>query len=615
MSTVERTFELTSAGGVPVLWAEGPEPFTGALVFRVGQADETLATAGLTHMVEHLTLFTTGRRPFQVNGFVDATRTVFWASGTREEVCGFLADVAEALGSLSLDRLETERRVLITEASARSAHPFGDLLTGRFGRRKYGLSSAAEFGLRRCSAEDVTAWVRERFTSANAAAWLTGPPTDDFSLTLPDGLRFEPPEPAPLPGLKLPAQGAGASGAVMISLVSPRSAASAAAVSLACERAHSDLRLGAGLSYAVGSGYSPVTRETALVALAADCLDEHAAEVRDGMLAALESLAETGPTEEELAEHVDAARRALADPRAVPGCLDSSACDLLLGLPPMSPQELLDRVEGLTAEAVAAALRETLPTMLVAFPPQTPPARGLELYEFPEDRSVVTGTAYGPKGMSGWGNKTRVVAGVGGVSHVDGASGQTVTIRSESTVALLSFGVGRFTVVGSNGAEIDVDTATLKDGDALAAFLREQYGDRLVPLEELDGREAIEELAAEKLKRRWTVGQEVDLLPAILAPGESIATMGQCSRGLKTGLLVVTDRRAFFVYDGMTKRGKEFIDLPLHEIEAVESSKGIPAVEGANVRIRARGEWLKFGDVTPRERAAELAEEIRARIS
>ena len=419
----------------------------------------------------------------------------------------------------------------------------------------------------------------------------------------------------PLPGLKLPAQAEGASGAVLVSLVSPRSAASAAASSLAGERAHRDLRLGAGLSYAVGSGYSSVTRDVALVALAADCLDEHAAEVRDGMLAALESLAEAGPTEEELAEHVDAMRRTLADPRAVLGCLDGSAHDLLLGKPPVSPQELLTRVEALTAEDVAAALRESLPTMLTVFPPRTPPVRGLAFYEFPVDRSVVTGTAYGPKGMSGWGDKTRVVVGVGGVSHVDGASGQTVTIRRESTGALLSFGVGRFTVVGSSGTEIDIDTSTLKDGDELAAYLRHQYADLLVPLEDRDGREAVEELAAEKLKSRRTVGPEVDLLPAILAPGESIVTLGQCTRGLKTGLLVVTDRRAFFVYDGMTKRGKEFIDLPLHEIEAVESSKGIPAVEGANVRIRARGEWLKFGDVTPRERAAELAEEIRARMS
>ena len=228
---------------------------------------------------------------------------------------------------------------------------------------------------------------------------------------------------------------------------------------------------------------------------------------------------------------------------------------------------------------------------------------------------MVVGTAYGPKGLGGWGSKTRVVVGVGGISLVDSSSGAAFTIRREHAVALLSFGAGRFTVVGSTGAEIDVDTTSLKNGDELATHLREQYGDRLVPLEELDGREAIEELASEKLKRRWTVGQEVDLLPAILAPGESIATMGQCTRGLKTGLLVVTDRRAFFVYDGMTKRGKEFIDLPLHEIEAVESSKGIPAIEGANVRVRARGEWLKFGDVTPRERAAELADEIRARMS
>lgn len=39
--------------GVPVLWSgEGRGRFSVGLVFRVGRADETLATSGLTHLLE-----------------------------------------------------------------------------------------------------------------------------------------------------------------------------------------------------------------------------------------------------------------------------------------------------------------------------------------------------------------------------------------------------------------------------------------------------------------------------------------------------------------------------------------------------------------------------------
>jgi hypothetical protein len=370
----------------------------------------------------------------------------------------------------------------------------------------------------------------------------------------------------------------------------------------------------AGLSYSVGHAYWPFTGSTAHAALAADCLDEHALEVRDGVLAALESLAQVGPTTEELAEALESARRAFADPRAIPGMLDAEARDLLLGVPPVSADERLREMAGLTAGDIADVLRASLPTTLVSAPARiAPPPRGFVRYAAPQDSEIVDGCSYGLKGIAGWGGKKiRFVAGSEGVSFVD-ASGAAATIRWHDAVALLSWGAGRFTVVGSTGAELEIHSAELKNGHELAARLREQLGDRLVPLEELDAKEAVEELASEKLKRRWTVGQELDLLPAILGSGESVVTMAQSSRGLKTGLVVVTDRRVFFVYDGMTKRGTEFIDLPLHEIDSVAGSKGIPAVEGASVTLRAFGKYHKFGDISPRERVAELVDEIRDR--
>ena len=66
--------------GVMVAWAEGipgARPFA-ALVCRVGQADETLTTAGTTHLVEHLVLPARVTPGIDFNGHVDAMTGFEW---------------------------------------------------------------------------------------------------------------------------------------------------------------------------------------------------------------------------------------------------------------------------------------------------------------------------------------------------------------------------------------------------------------------------------------------------------------------------------------------------------------------------------------------------------
>src|SRR5687767_3382181 len=94
--------QRTERGGLPVWWADVPGSFFASLMFRVGQADEALATRGLTHLVEHLALFALGRRDHPFNGFVDDVRCVFYATGEQDEVLDFLHGVAASLRSLPL---------------------------------------------------------------------------------------------------------------------------------------------------------------------------------------------------------------------------------------------------------------------------------------------------------------------------------------------------------------------------------------------------------------------------------------------------------------------------------------------------------------------------------
>jgi hypothetical protein len=57
-------------------------------------------------------------------------------------------------------------------------------------------------------------------------------------------------------------------------------------------------------------------------------------------------------------------------------------------------------------------------------------------------------------------------------------------------------------------------------------------------------------LADEKLKRRWVVETELSLLPDV--QDEQPLTMAEASRGMRAGLLVVTDRRLLFLFSGLT---------------------------------------------------------------
>src|SRR6476660_1410871 len=111
---------VTEVDGVRVLWKQAPPPLMAALVFRVGRSDETLATAGITHLVEHLAFSKLGQLRHPHNGMVDNVRTVLHASGSEDEVVAFVGNVTRALSGLPTDRLEAEARVLRTEAAGRS---------------------------------------------------------------------------------------------------------------------------------------------------------------------------------------------------------------------------------------------------------------------------------------------------------------------------------------------------------------------------------------------------------------------------------------------------------------------------------------------------------------
>ena len=217
----------TTVDGVPCFWADVPGPCQAGLLFRVGRADETLPTAGITLLVQRLAY---------ADGAVDSVITSFQAEVERPAVAGFFEKVCRSLSALPLGGLATEKRVLSVEYEREDPGLPERMMMMRFGAVRHGLSFYEPMGARWLAPEDVADWARRWFTRGNAAVWMTCPPPPDLRLPLPDGGRAPAPDPVAIPGLQLPAFAAAGHGLTASTMVGRRSAPLTVAVRAVAER-------------------------------------------------------------------------------------------------------------------------------------------------------------------------------------------------------------------------------------------------------------------------------------------------------------------------------------------------------------------------------------------
>lgn len=188
----------TTTGGIRTVLAPGSGPVTAGLLFRVGRADETLATSGVTHLVEHLALHHHGLGDLHYNGATASVYTHFHVTGTPADVVEYLNGVCAALRNLPMHRLATEKEILRTEAAGRSHGPGHAMPLWRYGSRGYGLTSYAEAGLHGLGVADVHDWAHSWFTAENAVLWMTTDSVPEgLDLTLPTGEWRPTPSPPP----------------------------------------------------------------------------------------------------------------------------------------------------------------------------------------------------------------------------------------------------------------------------------------------------------------------------------------------------------------------------------------------------------------------------------
>lgn len=360
--TVIRQLELC---GLPAFHVQRPGLTRLTLHVGVGWADETFATRGVTHVIEHLAMSAAKAGKFEVNASVGAFQTGFWAHGRPEQVAAFLNDVARALHGLPMDRLEKEKGVLDAESSAGGYGAHDAALKMRYGNRGLGLGLFPGLGPQAADPAVVEEHLRTWFVRGNAAITVLGDIPDGLELALPEG-------PTPVRTHEETARPGSVSFDVagpVLSFVAPDVPEASFALRAMAKRMEDDLRHERGLVYAVGPELIRLPGSPrVLFQLAAQVAPGAAKEVAEAMAAEMVRRSEVGASPEEIADDLEWWDAAADHPDGVLLDLDVAVERLLAGRPFRSEAESRALVEALEPATVAAVVRDALDTVLLLTP-------------------------------------------------------------------------------------------------------------------------------------------------------------------------------------------------------------------------------------------------------
>ena len=446
-----RPITQTTVDGIPTLHGARPGPLTAGLLFRVGRADETVATSGITHLVEHLALHDRDVGALDHNGLTNDTYTAFQVTGSERSVVAYLNGLCAALRELPLERLEVEKDVLRTERAHGGGGGPGDIQrTERFGAQGPGVVPYGELGLGAIDAAAVREWAHSRFTRGNAVLWMTGEHVPEgLHLELPDGPRI------PVPAWQEverphPAYVVGAPGVVLLDAVVPRSAAAAMFSRIAGRMLFRELREEAGLSYTAASDYQPLDGDRAHLTLQADALPGHHEAVVCGVIDVLLRL-RAGDIEDRDLQAARATTVEIADLAATDaGFLFSSAFDVLMGHQPTDPATFVEEARAINAADIAVVAEAFYADAIAQIPEGdlgwagfAPTARwsasAVDGRHFPVHGEPQYGLTIGDDGAS--------------VRTPDG----DVTVRFADCVGYLTFPDGARTLIGRDGFRIIIE--------------------------------------------------------------------------------------------------------------------------------------------------------------
>ncbi len=440
----------TEVDGVPTLVAPTQGPMHAGLVFRVGRSDETLATAGITHLVEHLALHRHGLTDYHFNGSTESVYTSFHMQGSESDVVAFLAGVCESLLDMPMDRLPVEKEILRTEAASRRSGVNRQLPLWRYGAASYGLVSYPEWGLTGIGPEHIQHWVRSWFTRENAVLWIAGAGVPaGLRLRLPSGVRR--PVPAVTSALpRTPAYYSDGEGVVMDAVVKRSTAASLFSGVLERELFRS-LRQEGGYSYTATTDYDPRGDGYAVLTAYADALPEKQDAVLGGFVDALARMRIGRIEAGDLTAVRGKRTESFSHPEVHAARLAGAATNLLSGHPNHSLTELRAELDAVTIADLHAVAQEVSGSMLL----QVPEGHRADWAGFVAAPTYSEYRVDGERFRSRESDKLGLVVGTDGVSLVD--EEHAVTVLFSQCAGLLAWPDGGRQLVGQDGIVIRLE--------------------------------------------------------------------------------------------------------------------------------------------------------------
>ena len=364
---------------VPVFTAPGPARVTAALVFGVGVRDETYATLGVTHLIEHLVMGSLPKSHLECNATVDVESTTFYATGRPDAVAGFLAGVCAALSDLPTDRIDLEVGILQAENCTGSHPTAAALWAARFRLDGPGLAYAGGGVPEHLDEATVRAHAQRWFVRSNAALVWHGDLPEGLRLPLPAGSAPQRPLPVARPQtgpewLSGPTVGAG----LLLTVRDGLDAATGVALDVLLERVRDVARHERGLSYHADLEVIDVAAGHREVALLVDAREGQDAEVARLLWAQYEALCTAGPSADELAHAVDgyAEFAEAGEDVVLPDLVRAAFCHVF-GLPFRPAAEGLRAWRAVQPAEVAAAAR-ALRTSALLIVPSDVEVEGLE---------------------------------------------------------------------------------------------------------------------------------------------------------------------------------------------------------------------------------------------
>lgn len=385
-------FHTGTLCGIKTVWtepssAEG-EDITGCMYFRVGITDETLPLRGITHLIEHLSMFHQPLGTPHMNASVSLAHTEFHLQGSPERVCKFLHDVSHAIHHLPADRLELEKQVLSAESADRTSPAAFTMLKERFGLTTYGLAATREVGVPSLTAEQLRWWASRYFTRENCVLVFDGPPPPGLDVQLPSG-EFIPAPPATSVHEHFPRHCFENTPQVGFQGHMPNSPLVLQIAEIVQARLKRDATARGETFTDVDEGLSYTGDGRAIVTLTALVKQESSLDGTRDFLGSIKDIACVSSTprpvtDDELTEYKDALHRVVErrGPSAVEGM--SAAAFMMSGYGAVSTTDILEASQTLTPSLVTSHLRQLFDEA-ITFGPGKPTDASSEFYATPVD--------------------------------------------------------------------------------------------------------------------------------------------------------------------------------------------------------------------------------------